>query len=286
MTAVLPQIRLMTADDLPLGMRLKSQAGWNQTEADWRRFLAMQPQGCLVAEADGVAVATTVLTAFDTVAWISMVLVEERSRGRGVGKALMKRAVDLAKQLGCKTIRLDATPLGRPLYESLGFAPQYELTRYAGLAGPVGSSSAFQAVRVARSEDMPAILAIDGSVTGTRRGKFLSRLFAEEPADLCVCEHHGQVAGYLASRRGSDALQLGPCIAETDDAGSTLLVDALTRFTGSRIYWDFPSGHSAAIQLARSAGLVPQRQLLRMCRGAAVSDDVTKLWASSGPELG
>lgn len=122
------RIRPMTADDLPLGMRLKSQAGWNQTQTDWRRFLAMQPEGCLVAELDGVAVGTAVVTAFESVAWISMVLVEQSVRGRGIGKALMSQALELAAELGCTSIRLDATPLGQPLYESLGFVPQYELT--------------------------------------------------------------------------------------------------------------------------------------------------------------
>ena len=36
-------IRTMRAADIPLGMRLKQLAGWNQTEADWRRNLALQP---------------------------------------------------------------------------------------------------------------------------------------------------------------------------------------------------------------------------------------------------
>ena len=277
----------MTAEDLPLGMRLKSQAGWNQTEGDWLRFLAMQPEGCLVAELDGVAVATTVVTAFDRVAWISMVLVEEAVRGRGVGKALMIRAVQVAEELGCTTIRLDATPLGQLLYESLGFVPQYELTRHAGVVGTIGSpSSASVAVRVASSTDWPAILDVDSVTTGTHRGKFLSRLFSEEPAAVRVVEHHGQIVGYFTIRLGSDAVQLGPCIAATDEAGGNLLVDALSRFAGSRVYWDLPSSHLAAAQLAKSAGLAPQRQLLRMCRGEGVTDDVARLWASSGPELG
>jgi GNAT superfamily N-acetyltransferase len=280
----------MTAEDLPLGMRLKGQAGWNQTEADWRRFLAMQPDGCLVAELDGVAVGTTVVTAFGAVAWISLVLVEERARGHGVGKALMIRAVEVAEGLGCATIRLDATPLGRSLYESLGFVPQYELTRYAGIAGPVDSSSSYastaRVVRIANSNDLPGILSLDASSIGTHRDKFLSRLFTEEAALFCVCEHHGQITGYLTVRRGSDAIQLGPCIARTDEVGSDLLTDALSRYAGSRVYWDLPSSHVTAIQLAKPAGLVPQRQLLRMCRGEVVNDDVARLWASSGPELG
>lgn len=284
------RIRLMTADDLPLGMRLKSQAGWNQTPADWERFLAMQPVGCLVAELDGVAVGTAVVTSFESVAWISLVLVEQSFRGRGIGKALMNRAVALATELGCSSIRLDATPLGRPLYESLGFMPQYELTRYAGIIGPVrssiSSSSSFQMVRKARPEDFAPILALDQLVTGTNRDKFLLRLFAEQPNAVRVAEVDGQIAGYLTSRSGCDAIQLGPCIAEDAKTGNALLWDALHRNVGNQVYWDLPTDHSAAMQLAQSAGLAPQRQLLRMCRGESLNDDVTKLWASSGPELG
>ena len=43
-------IRTMTAEDVPLGMRLRGQARFNQTEADWRRFLDLEPDGCFVAE--------------------------------------------------------------------------------------------------------------------------------------------------------------------------------------------------------------------------------------------
>lgn len=278
----------MTADDLPLGMLLKSQAGWNQTPADWRRFLAMQPEGCLVAELDGVAVGTAVVTAFEAVAWISMVLVEQEFRGRGVGKALMNRAIQVAEELGAKSIRLDATPLGRPLYEALGFVPQYELTRYEGMIGAVGESSTTDSpvVRLADLEDISAIQTLDAAVTGTQRSRFLSRLFAEEPAAVHVVARAGRIVGYFTARPGSDALQLGPCIAEVADAGSALLIGALSRHAGSRIYWDLPSSHSGAVALAQSAGLSLQRQFLRMCRGHAVHDDVAKLWASSGPELG
>lgn len=283
------RIRLMTAEDILLGMELKCQAGWNQTPADWWRFLMMQPEGCLVAELAGVAVGTAVVTAFGAVAWISMVLVEQTFRGRGVGKGLLSRAVQVADELGCKSIRLDATPLGEPLYKSLGFAAQYELTRYAGTAvasALMSSSSDSVAIRTACPDDVAAILAIDSTATGTQRGKFLTRLFAEVPVAVRVAWSDGHLVGYLAARTGSDAIQLGPCIAESDEVGAALLAEALSRHAGSRVYWDLPSSHSVASRLAQSAGLAPQRQFLRMCRGDLVNDEVVRLWASSGPELG
>src|SRR5262249_31790482 len=87
------QVRLMTIADLPLGMRLKTQANWNQVEAGWRRFLALEPDGCFVAELDGVPVGTTTTCIFGDVAWIAAVLVDESLRGKGIGRALMEHAL-------------------------------------------------------------------------------------------------------------------------------------------------------------------------------------------------
>jgi GNAT superfamily N-acetyltransferase len=284
------RIRLMTASDVPLGMRLKEQAGWNQVETDWRRFLAMQPDGCFVAEWDGDPVGTAVGCVFGSVAWIAMVLVDEAVRGRGIGKALVEQAVSFVEQQGATSVRLDATPLGRPVYEKLGFVPQYELTRYAGVlelrtCRPQASPTTQAALRVAAPDDYEAIFALDYSATRTDRRKFLARLFQERPAQVYVVDREGRMEGYLTMRVGSAAVQLGPCIASAE-AGERLLGDAYRRLAGARVYLDVPCSHDCACRFAEAAGLEEQRRLTRMCRGAQVSDDIGQLWASSGPELG
>ena len=76
------RVRALIAADLPLGLRLCGAAGWNQTEADWRRFLDLQPDGCFVAELDGAAVGTTTTRVFGRVAWVAMVLAKSSSSRR------------------------------------------------------------------------------------------------------------------------------------------------------------------------------------------------------------
>src|SRR5271156_4343745 len=115
------RIRDMTVADIPFGMRLKNQAGWNQVEADWRRLLDLQPDGCFVAELDGAPAGTVTTCRFGPVAWVAMMLVDRSLRSHGIGRALMSRAVGDLDSAGIRTIRLDATPLGQPLYESLDF---------------------------------------------------------------------------------------------------------------------------------------------------------------------
>jgi GNAT superfamily N-acetyltransferase len=102
------QLRSMTFDDVGLGLRLKQENGWNQTPADWARFLALQPDGCFVAEDDGVACGTVTTCILGPVGWIGMMLVDKQHRSRGIGRALMTHALMFLDQRGIRTIRLDS----------------------------------------------------------------------------------------------------------------------------------------------------------------------------------
>lgn len=48
-------------------------------------------------------------------------------RGWGIAKALTGACTDHLKSIGCTRILLHASPMGRPLYETLGFVPSNEL---------------------------------------------------------------------------------------------------------------------------------------------------------------
>jgi GNAT superfamily N-acetyltransferase len=272
----------MTRAELPLGMRLKAQAGWNQLEADWLRFLALQPDGAFVAELDGVPAGTAMTCIFGPVAWVAMVLVEAGLRGRGLGRALMERALEFLDRSGVRTARLDATPLGQPLYETLGFFPEYTLTRFEGTAP---RAEAPPAVRPLSPEHWSDLLRLDRAVTGTDRQRLLVRLFEENPGEARVVEGPTGLEGYLLARPGARAHYLGPCVAR-GEAGPLLLADAWCRHSGEVVFLDVPDGNSLACALARGVGLTPQRPLARMYRGVKVAERVEDLWVSSGPEMG
>ncbi len=277
------RIRPMTVADLPLGMRLKAQAGWNQTEADWRRFLDLQPEGCFVAELGGAAVGTTTTCIFGPVAWVAMVLVDEAARGRGAGTALMRHALAFLDQRGVRSVRLDATPLGRPIYEKLGFVAEYTLARYEGVLSATDLST--PDAEPLASDLLPEVCRFDRTVTGTERGRMLSLLFDERPEACRILRQNGAVAGFLTSRPGTNAMPIGPCLAR-GDAGRLLLADARRRFAGQRVFIDVPLPNLPAIRAVEAMGLTAQRPLLRMGRGEPVRERIEELWASSGPEKG
>ena len=273
----------MTAADVPLGMRLRHQAGFNQTEADWRRFLHLEPDGCFVAELDGQPVGTVTNCVFDSVGWIAMLLVDERVRGRGIGTRLTEHALAYLDARGVASARLDATPRGRPIYEKLGFVAEYELARLEG--SPSGGRSHHLAATIT-ADQLDAVVELDREVTGTYRRRLIECLHREKPDAMHVVRAGDEVAGYLTFREGSNATQIGPGVALTDEAGRMLGDVAIQSCTGQRVYVDVPTDNRPAMQWAESKRLLVQRYFTRMRRGASVVDRPSQLWASSGPEKG
>lgn len=276
-------VRTMTDDDVALGMRLKGAAGWNQTEADWRRFLALEPVGCFVAELDGRPVGTATTCVLDTVGWIGMLLVDEPVRRRGIGTRLMEHCLEQLDRRGVGTVRLDATPLGRPVYERLGFETEYELVRLEGVAS---GGAAHAAVKPVAADQLEAVFALDLAVRGTDRRRLIERLYQERPGAMCVFTEGEEIAGYATFRPGSRATQIGPAVAATREAGRALGDVVVRDCAGQTVFVDVPTENAPAIRWATSSGLVVQRPLARMRRGQPVDDHPEQQWASSGPEKG
>src|SRR5690242_21115179 len=111
-----PLLRKLTANDITAAFELSTDAGWNQTENDWRRLLDLSPKGCLAIELAGEVVATATIVTYERrLAWIGMVLTRKTYRGRGFAKRLLNEALALADILGVESVKLDATDQGKPL---------------------------------------------------------------------------------------------------------------------------------------------------------------------------
>ena len=85
----------------------------------------------VAVDADGTILGSMTLVVFriptGVRAWIEDVVVDEAARGRGVGEALNRTALDLAYGLGSKTVDLTSRPsreAANRLYRKLGFEPR------------------------------------------------------------------------------------------------------------------------------------------------------------------
>jgi predicted GNAT family acetyltransferase len=271
-------------------MRLKELAGWNQTAADWQRFLERSPHGCFVAEVDGQVCGTVATIPFDDrFAWIGMVLVDPGYRGRGFGTTLLEKAIDYLDELNLSALKLDATPQGKPLYEKLGFRSEYEIGRWTLRRSPSDSTKPPRtAVNESVSPELlERICQYDREVFGADRSFLLKSLHEDAPEFTQAILKTGALAGYAFGRRGSFADHLGPWTAVDTPTARELLGGFLASSSRAIQITDCMNAHPATGDLLRSVGFSYARPLIRMFRGSNRYPGRPELQcAILGPEFG
>jgi GNAT superfamily N-acetyltransferase len=280
-------LRPLRPADVALAQSLVELAGWNQTEPDWLGYLAYEPDGCWLAEVDGVPAGTATVIRYDgRVGWIGMVLVHPNQRRRGVGTALLRRAIDHLQRAGVSTIKLDATPAGKPVYEPLGFRDEYELRRYEGFAPDVDAPPRSGVARFERS-DLPAMAAFDREAFGVDRRRVLETVSEREPAWCFVVRRGTGVRGYLLARAGRRAMQVGPWVAEDATVAEDLWRALAAVVPGQRLFVDLPAPNAAGNALLERQGLVVQRPFTRMVLGPNETVGLPeRIYSTAGAEKG
>ena len=299
----------MTPADISAGMRLKEIAGWNQTQEDWERFLASDPQGCFVAECNGQVAGTVATIVYDgRFAWIGMVLVDPALRGKGIGTALLLKAIDYLDARKVPCMKLDATPQGKPLYARLGFQVEYEIERHrltredsrnspgSGVAPAFRPASAGLKAGATNQAGTPAplaavnlepILEFDREVFGADRSALLSSLAKSAPELVAVHRSGGGLEGFALGRQGSLADQLGPWAATNASAARAVFEPLLLRSRRPVVFIDVLRDNAWAPALLAARGFQFSRSLTRMYRGEnAHPGRPDLLGAILGPEFG
>lgn len=274
-------VRLLAPDDLPLAVRLSTEAGWNQTPQDWLRLIAFAPDGCFGIECDGRMVSTATVVRYGRpLGWIGMVLTLDAYRGRGYATRLMRRCLEHCEETDVACVKLDATDMGRPLYQRLGFVDEYPVERWLREgSGPVPARAT---PPPAVDFDPTSILSLDRAAFGADRGVLLELL-------RDWGEGHAVEGGYAMSRPGRKWRQFGPCVARTEAAAHALAEGFLRRHGSAPALWDLCPEHPSAPRLAASMGFRPARRLVRMRRGPAVPGLAAQsdlVWALAGFEYG
>jgi len=289
-SVLLMYLRTMTKLDIPSGMRLKEIVGWNQTVQDWGRFLAASPGGCFVAELDGKVCGTaTTISYEERFAWVGMVLVDPEFRGRGLGATLLARAIEHLDASKVSTIKLDATPLGKPLYEKLGFMSEYEIERWTLRTSSASSTKTHRSrpPGLLSPDSLDSIFELDRDIFGADRSSLLESLHQEVPDFTFAIRNADIVEGYGFGRRGCYADHLGPWMA-TDAQVARQLLEAFLESCGrDTVVVDCLRSNTMARSLLQSFGFTYSRPLTRMYRGANLHPGrVERLCAILGPEFG
>jgi GNAT superfamily N-acetyltransferase len=249
--------------DLAAGLRLSTQAGWNQVASDWQRALDLCPEGCLAGRLDGRVVATGNVAAIGPkIRWIGLILVDEAMRGRGYGSLMMDRCLELAQRSGDEIVGLDASDFGRPVYLKKGFVDVLPIDRWTGVLAVDADRGADRL----GPESLREVAALDRDACGVDRSELLKNLLDDLEGTCFGTRGPRGLDGFAVLIPGRTAPHVGPVIARHDDALRTLLGAVSRQIGDTSLILDSLRTPENSLVLAMS-GLKVSRRLTRMTLG-------------------
>lgn len=277
----------MTPNDLGQAISLARNEGWNQTEKDWRLLLENQMNICLVAEYQNkVAGTATALNHSDKVAWIGMVLVDKTLRGQGAGRMLLTSIIDALKHV--KSIKLDATPAGQPLYQGLGFIEEHKILRMtnSSLNNFFYQETGNEPEQV-KLESFSDIIKYDKRIFGADRTYLILTLLQNYRDKAFLLRRSNKIDGYIMGRDGVSFKYIGPVFAHSAESARGLIVNALKSLNIQPIALDILEDKKDLIKWLESIGFVKQRHFVRMYLKSNPYPGIVKnQYLISGPEFG
>jgi len=228
---------------------LSERAGWNQTLADLKAMISHAPHEICTASyqlkkqmiplGSGVS-----LPVNDDLCWIGMILVHPELRRQGIARSIMHACLVHARIDQNKAIvGLDATPLGKQVYDSLGFKDSFTIWRsFVSTSWKYSQLSIESIVPF----ELGSIKKYLNKKNYTERTKIIELLGKLPGSKNFMAKSKNGIQGFVMSRPGRLKPFIGPIIADSDEVAKSLLANVLRYWKNSgheSVFIDIPEQH-------------------------------------------
>jgi ribosomal protein S18 acetylase RimI-like enzyme len=280
-------VRQMLLSDIRAALDLSIAEGWNQTEKDWRLLFDNPSNICLVAESNQRIIGTaTAINYSNIAAWIGMVLVDNEFRRQGVGRTMVANIIE--NLAGFKSVKLDATPAGQPVYHKLGFIEEHVLFRMTNPSFRSFDKEKFDLVpKPLHPKNLVEIIKFDKNVFGADRIYLLKTILHNNPGKAFLLKQNARISGYIMGRIGVRSNYIGPVFALSTHEAEVLISEALKSLNNQPVTLDVHEDKIELIKWLESIGFIRQRQFVRMyLKYNPFPGQVENQYLIIGPEYG
>jgi GNAT superfamily N-acetyltransferase len=284
------RVERATSADLTGLAALRVEQGWHASETllwaiqTWERgrhfvLRASALEAGTTLDPATIVAATSAIVA-GPAAVIGNVVTRRELRGRGLSRAVMSATLTWLREQGARSVLLDATADGQPLYRKLGFVARERswfgsapLTALDGAMLRARASST--RVRLRAKGDLPVVATLDRAAFGGDRLELLRLVASALDCWLYTAGDDAAPDGYLLVRALEPPhaiVRLGPWIAKTSQVGAALLESALCADAPWRAKLATLDDPQAT--LSTSAASAEALALFQVAGGALEEDDV------------
>jgi ribosomal protein S18 acetylase RimI-like enzyme len=235
------------ADDIAAFQKMASAENWLAEPWEFEFLLAVFPEGCFcMRDSAGKGIAFVTSLRHEKSGWIGNLIVAEEFRGKGLGEALFRKALEALHAAGVGTFWLTASKMGRSLYERYGFSSIDTIARWVGTGRQRHASYGQNGENISTAQ---SVISIDSYSWGDRREPLLA---ATMDRGQLVSEE----SGFIVVQLCGEALQLGPFSALDSGTAEVLFETALRTIPlGKKLFLDTPVSNSSALRMFNRKGM-------------------------------
>ena len=230
---------------------------------DLRLYRKIQPDGWFLASQQERPVGTVGATNYGAFAHVGLMAVHPDAQRQGVGLALMQFLLDRLDRQQVPLVLLDASEMGQPLYDKLGFVA-YDETLIFQRPGNSPTRDRPANIQCISARNLDELVQWDIRFFGADRRKVFQALVAVYPERAFLLrDESGQIEGYLFAQKN----RIGPWVMRRSNHAGALLQAALALPYEETASAAVPAVNQEAIALLQSQGFEHVRTNRHMGRG-------------------
>lgn len=250
---------------------------------DLRLYRQIQPDGWFAAELEDRLVGMVGAANYGAFAHVGLMAVHPGFRRQGIGLRLMQFLLQRLETQGVPLVTLDSSPMGRSLYDRLGFVPYDETLVFhrSAWSTPMPLPTDIQVIT---PHNLDELTQVDIPIFGADRRKVFQALLERFPGRaLLQRDPSGKIAGYLFAQ----TYRIGPWVMLQPEGAEALLQAALGTGKEGTVTLTVPSINQAAIDLVGQYGFEHARSNRHMARGTGgCPGDRTKIYSQMSLAIG
>lgn len=282
-------VRNLREGDLAYAAKLTVIEGWHYTEKELGSLLRMDPDGSFIYEQGGEPVGFATSITYGRTGVLGHLVVGAKGRGRGIGKTLLKAAIDYMEGQGADSMVIFSIPDVVPLYEGFGFRVIDEISCTHLDLREVPAMPSRKDISPMTSMDLAEVLETDTGLFGDSRRKLFESILHEGPGRCFKLVKDGRIAGYIFSRPDDTGFNLGPWVSLTGEPkdAEDLFTAALSTFHPGTVYWGASFRNAEALRVVKRLPEERSWRIPLMVKGAPrYTGDVSRTFGVVGFELG
>ncbi len=216
-------IRSMADSDVDTVYGYYRKIGWEGTQSEWMGHIRYAKGSSSVVTCQDRVVGTGLALIFGSKVRLAGIFIEEEHRNQGLGKKLTQRLVLQCKERGAAQIELEATDLGKLVYEKLGFKAQDQVLSFVLPLSPPAKRNPSM---LCSEADLERIEQMDRDAFGASRGAYIRKAFQD--SRIFVSKEKELIRGFMiCTELEQNEMRIGPWVQTTEEGASDFFTHVL-----------------------------------------------------------